>query len=127
MQSIENGVPVLSVVAASWENAGKLMWPNDSKIKKALMKNPMQKPGTVEDGWTMYDCVLKRSFIPTYTQARSELLTMSDQSDTDGGIITMPLTMNNNNAPIKRRSAAARKIVKTFNNADTDRNNYNQV
>lgn len=127
VQTIENGMPALSVVAASWENAGKLMWPNESKIQKALMKNAMIKPGTVEDGWTLFDCQLKRSFITTYTEARKLLLEMSDQSDTDLETINIPLSIDNNALVNKRRTAAARKIVKTITNADADRNNYNQV
>lgn len=127
VQTIENDVPVLSVVAASWENGGILTWPppNNKAIIKALKRDAMVQPGNVDNGWTIHDCEVKRSFIPTYIQAQTELSIMSDQSDTDAEKLSVPMPM-----PIKmsKRSAGARKIIKPlYTNADLDRNNYNQV
>ena len=125
VQTIENNLPVLSVVAASWESAGKLFWPPPSaKIEKTLSKTPLIAPGTQEDGWTEHECVVKRAFIPTYSQARKELYGMSEQSDTnsEGGFVNSSLITTK-----PKRSVTARKILNLAKNADAERLNYNQV
>lgn len=124
VETKEDCQTLLSPVPWIWENEGKLMWPPKDKQEKAL-KNPLLPPGTLKDGWSEFNCVVKRSFIPTYSEALQEIRQMSDKSDTSDNetLFTVPTT----SLTSKRRSAGARKIVSLATNADAERSNFNQV
>lgn len=127
VETIEKGIPVLSIVSSLWENNGKLWWPaSDKASEKALQRNPSIPRGTVEGGWTEHDCVLKRSFIPTYALARKEMCLMSDESETtDAEAMNI---LKQTPMMTTQRSAGARKIMKPpNNNPDASRKNHNQV
>lgn len=79
VQTTENGVLSLTAVPASWEKNGTLYWP-PKKFEKAALKNAMMPEA---EGWTEYECVLKREKIPTYRNALEKLCAMCDNSDTD--------------------------------------------
>lgn len=121
VETIENDLPLLSVAPALWEKDGKLMWPPPGKIpEKVISKNPSIPPGTLQDGWIEHDCVLKRTYISTYMEARNVMREMSDRSDTSD---VDPI-----NSMKARRTFSGRKIVApTINADDLERMNYNQV
>lgn len=117
VQTIENGKEKLAVIAASWEKNGKLMWPSFfHRMQHSFEKSPLTvPPGTGKGVWKQHECIVKRSHIPTYIEARKVLCEMSDQSDTN----------NSDGECFKvRRSAGARKML---SNPDTNRNNFNEV
>lgn len=123
VQTMEDGHPRLAAVPRSWETGGKLMWPPKSKQVKAL-KNPLLLPGTEDDGWQQYDCVVKRNFIPTYAEAINEIKIMSDHSDTsdmDGNQLFVFSTPSQVNPNSRKR----RKTTRVVTNADDDRFNFN--
>lgn len=119
IETIENGNYLLSAIPQKWESNGKLMWPPTALLSKAL-KNP-SKVGTSAQGWTEYNCIVKRSSIPTYEQAIQELRAMSDKSDTSE--IETQFTPRS----ATKRTAAARKILSTISNADNERFDFNNV
>ncbi|KAF5303398.1 hypothetical protein FQR65_LT08240 [Abscondita terminalis] len=112
VQTIENGSLLLSVVPSTWENGGKLMYPPRKIFSRKLFQNCTQPPGTLAEGWTQFECIVKRANIPTYEQARKEQEEMSSNSDTSSNEIMQP----------RQR---LKKTIKS--NADLQRTNYNDL
>lgn len=119
VQTQEGGYCLLSPVPQHWEKDGYLFWP-PSAIREKALKQPWAPHGTIAEGWTTYACKVKRNFIPTYSQALSEIKAMSDASDTASEAEAsqqFAIPQNKGTA----RTAAARKFV---HNADQQRSDF---
>lgn len=123
VQTIESGEFVLSVVPTLWEEKGKLMWPPANETNNKIFLQTL--PGTLDNGWQQFDCVVKRSGLESFVQARQEQNAMMLNSDTSSAEANKAIKQTT--ATTVRRTAAARKITLTIKNADADRSNYNDV
>lgn len=119
VQTIENGISQLSAVPSTWVNNGKMLWPPKDKHSKAI-KNFSMLPGTKDEGWMEYNCVVKRQNIPSYAAAMKELDEMTKNSDTSSSEAVQITAMTR---PHLKRAAQNSKPI----NADTKRLDYNEV
>lgn len=66
---------MLSVVPHQWVRGNVLLWPG--KHAGVLCKDVCSKPAA---SWTKLPCVVKRKYIPTYTEAEQEAADLSGMS-----------------------------------------------
>lgn len=82
VQTTENGKVNLAAVPYLWEKDGKLMWPPKPKQTFKNLQS-MTPSGIVNEGWSELNCVVKRTYIPTYEAAEEEMKVMFDLSHTE--------------------------------------------
>lgn len=80
VQTIERGLPYLSVVPMQWEIDGILYWPKRDLY--SLRENPASVPDLKE--WRAMSCTVKRRGIQSLIEAQKIEKEMSRVSDTEG-------------------------------------------
>lgn len=79
VQTIEKGKPKLSIVPHHWETAGVLFWPKSA----GRNTNDDSDNNRPDKSFQHFNCVLKRSQIPSYRAAEEMVCIMQNESDTD--------------------------------------------
>lgn len=126
IETIEKGERKIAAVPSGWESNGELMWPPPNKLNK-LIKNASRPPGTIQEGWKKFSCVVVQSNINSMYEARDRLRNMSDFTETSGNEGSFVCPPAETIKKTSMRSVAARKIFTPVNNADANRNDYNEV
>lgn len=80
--------PSLTTAPCYWhirnpDNSESLFWPTNVKNNGSLQRDKRSKPGTASEGWEIFPCILKRSFIPTFQAAEKLAKELTLFSDTE--------------------------------------------